>query len=325
MAQQAVDTITDHERLAGLHIDAHTLLNTPSVLAADNQVALLDRQGNQSIHSLAYRIAVDKIRKRLQEYPSAQSIQPVINAGLVPDVVALLESHDGDFQIAAASMVTNIASGSSQQTCSVVEAGAIPSLRRLATAANEELAETAVLALGNITADSAALRDAVEKQGCVETILDILQNDTSADKVRRKALWVIACYLNPGLTPKLSLERAKVALPSIIKSIQETLPTPGNMDALRYAIEALDRICRLDLSRLDLIQTGIVPKLVQLISDSSSSVEVCKHALGCLGYLAWGTDLEAEVAINAGLPAALPAHLLQELQSKSKLFWIPGS
>ena len=67
--------------------------------------------------------------------------------------------------------MTNITSGTSEQTSKVVNAGAISRLIKLVDSTNEECAETAIWALGNIAGDSAAYRDLVIKNGALKPIV----------------------------------------------------------------------------------------------------------------------------------------------------------
>ncbi|KAG8909124.1 Importin alpha subunit (Karyopherin alpha subunit) (Serine-rich RNA polymerase I suppressor protein), partial [Tulasnella sp. 417] len=106
----------------------------------------------------------------------------------------------------------------------------------------------------------------------------------------------------------------KHLLPCLARYVQETPVNEANMEAIEYAVQSLDRIGDRHLQRTDFIVTGIVPRLVKLLADSSSSITLQKQALRCLGYLVSGTDEDTDVAVDAGL---LPA-LLVPLETKNQ-------
>ncbi|KAG8940396.1 hypothetical protein FRC04_005280 [Tulasnella sp. 424] len=143
------------------------------------------------------KTVVIKIRKILQNFPPAQFIQPVVDAGLVPDLVSLLDSNDTELQREAAWIVANIASGTTQQTEKVIQAAAITKLVRLAVSPNEAISDDAVWALANIVRDSAILRDRVEDEGGINALVTILNRDLCPTDVLRRAIWAILCYLHP--------------------------------------------------------------------------------------------------------------------------------
>ncbi|KAG8940397.1 hypothetical protein FRC04_005281 [Tulasnella sp. 424] len=315
----------DEETLQGItvELEALTLQNVSEIqssLTEDGEVPSGLLVGFRSEDPEIRKTAVIKIRKILQNFPPSQVVQPVVDTGLVSDFVSLLDSDDAQLQCEAAWIVTNIASGTTQQTQKVIDAGAIPKLARLAASPNEDVSDNAVWALANIAGDSAVLRDRVEDEGGINALVTILDNaGSNPTKVQRRTVWAISCYLNPWSSRKLPVTKVKHLLPCLVRYIQETPVDEANMESLEYAVQSLDRISDRHLSRLDFIATGVVSRLVQLLADSSSSITLQKQALRCLGYLVSGNDLDTDSAVEAGLLPALSVPLASENQHLCQL------
>ncbi|KIO33193.1 hypothetical protein M407DRAFT_18047 [Tulasnella calospora MUT 4182] len=241
------------------------------------------------------KASVIKIRQILQNLPPSTAVQPVIDTGLVPDIVSLLDSEVISLQGEAAWIVTMLASGTIRRTERVVNAGAVPRLIILFESRNVDAASQAVWALGKILADPARLRGRVEEEGGVAALVKLVdRGKADFEKVQRTAVWAIFRYLNPQVSSKLPIARIKHVILCLARYIRETPVNEENMQSIKNAVQALERTRRHRLQHTDFIATAV---------------------LSCLGYLVGGGDDDStDAAVDAGL---LPG-LLVSLESKNR-------
>ncbi|KAK6055712.1 Armadillo/beta-catenin-like repeat protein [Cooperia oncophora] len=252
----------------------------------------------------------------------SRSRSTLINCGLVNALVQALAVEDDKVRFEAAWALTNIVSGTSEQTVAAVEAGATLPLVKLTQSTNPALAEQALWAVANIAGDSAQLRDyrldSLEVS-CARTlawafsnmcrhknphapltVLSVLSKGLAKivaheDKqVRQDACWAIS-YLTDGPDEQIALAKTSGVLPHVIKFLSDSdamvapaLRVLGNMSTGNDELTQ----CVVDLKTLD----EIIP-----LSERSRSTTVVKECCWLVSNIIAGTQSQIQAVIDAGI------------------------
>ncbi|KAG0411597.1 hypothetical protein HPB47_011269 [Ixodes persulcatus] len=223
-------------------------------------------------------------------------IDAMIQAGVVPVLVHSLERDDcPSLQFEAAWALTNIASGTAEQTDTVVKAGAVPSFIRLLQSPHSNVCEQAVWALGNIAGDGPSLRDMVLSLGILKPLLGLIKADAPAAFLRN-VTWSLS-NLCRNKNPPPPFEAIRECLPALAQLIHHT-----DKEVVADACWALSYLTDGSNEQIEeVVRAGVVPRLVELLG--LGPVAVLTPALRALGNVVTGSDAQTQAVIDAG---ALP-------------------
>eukprot|EP01071_Lankesteria_metandrocarpae_P014184 Lankesteria_metandrocarpae@DN8189_c0_g1_i1.p1 len=221
-------------------------------------------------------------------------IQEVINAGIVPVLIEFLRDDSRPaIQLEAAWTLTNIASGTKEQTSVLTENGAIPIFVRLLDCTTDEVRDQAVWALGNIAGDCPECRDMVLQENALKPLLTQIREFKKIGMLRNAA-WALS-NLCRG-TPEPAFPLVAPALPTLRDLIHN-----NDVEVLTDATWALSYLLetRVTAQTDQVVAAGVCPRLVKLMTHPSQLVQ--NPALRSIGQIIAGTHQQTEVVLQAGV------------------------
>uniref|UniRef100_A0A8D2KUT2 Importin subunit alpha n=1 Tax=Varanus komodoensis TaxID=61221 RepID=A0A8D2KUT2_VARKO len=217
-------------------------------------------------------------------------INEVIEAGIIRRLVDFLYHHDApNLQFEAAWALTNVASGTSDQTRAVVEANGVQGLIVLLSSPHMHICEQAVWALGNIAGDVLAFR-VLEIQ-----VLPLLEHIICFQTgFLRNITWALS-NLCRNKNPYPPLGAVKQMLPALTCLLQHE-----DKDILSDACWAISYLTDGSNDRIQIVRISrVLPALLMALLFQTP-------ALRAMGNVVTGTDEQTQKAIDAGMLAVLP-------------------
>ncbi|CAO2203442.1 unnamed protein product [Urochloa humidicola] len=259
--------------------------------------------------------------KELRELLSIERkppIQEVIDSGAVPFFVQLLSRDDRpQIQFEAAQALTCITKGTSENTKVVVDQDAVPIFVKLLSSPSEDIRQEAVWALVNMARTSPVFRDILLAHGVLLPLLQLLKGYPRLSLLRIST-WALSIICQGG--PPLNFELMKFALQVLRQLIhsQDEEVLIAACWALSFLSDGFDDTAKMQA----LVDVGVCPRLVELLTHSSHSVHF--PALSAISKIANGDDAQIQCIIDhQALPCFLDILMKDEDKTKKGIVcWI---
>ncbi|XP_053638151.2 importin subunit alpha-like isoform X3 [Cherax quadricarinatus] len=211
-------------------------------------------------------------------------------------------------------IITNISSGSSLQTHTVVERGFIGPLVGLLTTNNNEVREQATWALGNIMGDGAEFRNMVVAAGVIKPLLSLLDQGLPISFVRNIS-WLLSNLLRYKPLPMSEEEHT-----FILKALKEHLLIHNDSEVCVDALWAVSYYADMDNTHIQqVVEAGIIPLL--MLHLNSDNRLIVQPAIRTIGIMTSGTDVQTDVVLEAGILAEYSRLLTKELGVRKEIAW----
>jgi len=249
------------------------------------------------------------LRKILSQEKGAP-IQHAVDMNLVPRFIEFTQrKEEPHLQLEAAWALTNIASGDSKQTATVIENGGIPCFINLLGSTKMEIVEQGIWALGNIAGDCHKFRQMALEQNALPVLVELLKT-TTQENIFKHGIWALSNLTRGRPLPKFEL--IKDALPVFTEALKHS----KDPEILTDASWALYHLSDYDSPQIQVVlDTGVAPTIVQHLDNPNISTSV--PLIKTLGLLMSGED-ESQIDAILSIPDVV-SKLFQLLEHEKKI------
>lgn len=332
------------ERLRGLRLRRQASVNVPRrifVMTSSSSTSWSSRtavKGNglanclSALPSLADLIRSNDVMQQLRGLVGLRTLlctefdppisQVLQEKDMIVDLLGLIEniSLQDPYQslaFEACWIITNLSSGTHEETSEIVSAGAIPTLISLLKFPDEAVAFQAVWALGNISGDNASFRDLCFAHGIVEHYLDLLSPNLQISNLRT-LVWAMTNLCRRQPLPPLTTTKPLIEplLPVLMHDDPDVV-----MDAC-WVLAYITDIGNQDSANEVLGRPLLLETLMEIVNNCQDKPQLTP-ALRVIGNLVLGSDEQTQLVFDVGLLEVLPSLISHKTRAvRKEALWV---
>ena len=243
-------------------------------------------------------------------------IQELIDIGIIPELIQLLDNAPSEFQYEALWCLTNIASGTSDQANNIVIKGGIPKIIKLLDSSIEELKIQATWLLGNLSSDCLKIRDALIKEKAFDKLITILAS-TNDKQLIKQATWALGNFFR--VRPKPPFDAVKKCFNTVARAM---LIIPNDTEFLSDACFILYFMTEHYKETInDLLDINIIPQILKNLDIDNRFIQI--NCLRIVGNIASGNANQTQILLDLGVLSYLKKTIFNaNKQIRKETAWI---
>ena len=231
--------------------------------------------------------------RKLLSLPNSP-IQELIDFGIVPELISLLDNSPAEFQYEALWCLTNIASGTTDQANNIVIKGGIPKIIKLLDSSIEELRNQTTWLIGNLASDCLKIRDTLIKEKAFDKLITVLSSTNNIQLIKQ-ATWAIGNFYR--VKPKPKIETVKKSF-NIVARAMNLIPSDNEFLAdacfiLYFMTENYKETIK------DLLDINIIPQILRNLDIDVKFIQI--NCLRIVGNIASGNANQTQILLDYGV------------------------
>jgi hypothetical protein len=245
-------------------------------------------------------------------------IQELIDQGIVPELISLLDNSPAEFQYEALWCLTNIATGTSDQANNIVVKGGIPKIIKLLDSSIEELKIQSTWLLGNLSSDCLKIRDTLIKEKAFDKLVTIIFSTTNPQLIKQ-GTWAMSNFFR--IRPKPPFDAVRNCLNVVARAMNIMSKNKDNeflADAcfiLYFMTEFYKETIK------DLFDLNLIPQILSNLEVDNKFILI--NCLRIVGNIASGNANQTQKLLDFGALNYLKKTIFsQHKQIRKETAWI---